>query len=363
MSNRLDFGSIQSLFDSALEDKLKRNSSELEVEDIEGVLTKVTDSIDLVSDEISEVIFNSLRETQSGAVRDWENIYSDFELRHSNLWKEALGSLHALIIASYEVGEAFARKHLEEETGEKLNVLVALHSRATQVSNEALCLLKSGYADGAHARWRTLHEIAVTMEFLSYCSEVTVKKYLEHEAVESYKAMLQYQKYAERLGAEPCQESEIEELKDVKNNLIRKYGKAFFGPYGWAARKLNVKKPNFSSLEAAVGVDHLRPYYKMASHNVHANPKGINFRLGLSDGTKMFLSGPSNFGLSDPGQGVAISLGQVNVSLLHARLNMDSIVYSKVLLKYSELVRCEFAEVDRMMKENPLNKSMHTTNA
>lgn len=356
MSDRLDFGSIQDLFDSVLADKLKRNSGYLDVEDLKGVFAKVSESIAPASEEISEVIFRSLRESQSDAVQDWEDIYSDFELRHSKLWKEALGSLHALIIASYEAGEAFARKHLEEEAGEKLNVLVALHSRATQVANEVLCLLKSGYADGAHARWRTLHEIAVVMRFLSQCSEITVKKYLEHEAVESYKAMLQYQKYAEGLGAEACQESEIEELKDVKNNLTDKYGKDFSGSYGWAAKKLNVKNPNFSTLEAAVGIDHLRPYYKMASHNVHANPKGINFRLGLSDGPKMFLSGPSNFGLSDPGQGVAISLGQVNVALLHARINMDSIVYSKVLLKYVELVQWEFAAVDRMMKENPLSK-------
>jgi len=363
MSDRLDFGSIQDLFDSALEDKIKRIGDEVNVEDVEDLFNKASESIDPVSDEISEVIFNSLRESQSDAVRDWEDIHSGFELRHSNLWKEALSSLHALIIASYEAGEAFARKHLKEETGEKLNVLVALHSRATQVANEVLCLLKSGYADGAHARWRTLHEIAVVVSFLSRCSEVTVQKYLEHEAVESYKAMLQYQEHARSLGADPYQESEVQELRNIKDKLSDKYGKEFLGSYGWAAKKLNVKNPNFSTIEAAAAVDHLRPYYKMASHNVHANPKGISFRLGLSDGTNMFLSGPSNFGLSDPGQGVAISLGQINVSLLNAIINMDSIVYSKVLLKYVDLVQREFAEVDRMMREDPLNKAMHATSA
>ncbi len=117
-----------------------------------------------------------------------------------------------------------------------------------------------------------------------------------------------------------------------------------------------MKKPNFYTLEAAVGIEHLRPYYRMASHNVHANPKGINFRLGLSDGTEMFLSGPSNYGLSDPGQGIAITLGQINVSLLRARLNLDGLVYSKVLMKFVELVQNGFSMVDLVMKENTLNK-------
>ena len=272
------------------------------------------------------------------------------------MWENALSSLHALIIASHEVGEAFARKYLEQERGSKLSVLVALHARSIQVANEVLCLLKSGYADGAHARWRTAHEIAVVADFLASCSEVTVRKYLEHEAVESYKAMQQYQEHAESLGLEPYSDSEISKLEDLKVSLVKKYGKEFLGSYGWAARKLNVKKPNFYTLEAAVGIEHLRPYYRMASHNVHANPKGINFRLGLSDGTEMFLSGPSNYGLSDPGQGIAITLGQINVSLLRARLNLDGLVYSKVLMKFVELVQNGFSMVDLVMKENTLNK-------
>ena len=70
----------------------------------------------------------------------------------------------------------------------------------------------------------------------------------------------------------------------------------------------------------------------------------------------MFLSGPSNYGLSDPGQGIAITLGQINVSLLRARLNLDGLVYSKVLMKFVELVQNGFSMVDLVMKENTLNK-------
>ena len=45
-------------------------------------------------------------------------------------------------------------------------VLWRLHARSCQITMEILALLKSGFADGAHARWRTLHEIAVTALFI-----------------------------------------------------------------------------------------------------------------------------------------------------------------------------------------------------
>jgi hypothetical protein len=35
-----------------------------------------------------------------------------------------------------------------------------------QIFNEILVLLKSGYADGANSRWRSLHELAVISFFL-----------------------------------------------------------------------------------------------------------------------------------------------------------------------------------------------------
>jgi hypothetical protein len=43
-------------------------------------------------------------------------------------------------------------------------------------------------------------------------------------------------------------------------------------------------------------LDYLRPYYKLASHNVHAQPKGILFKLGLVQNQDILLAGPSNYG-------------------------------------------------------------------
>jgi hypothetical protein len=41
---------------------------------------------------------------------------------------------------------------------------------------------------------------------------------------------------------------------------------------------------------------------------VHANPKGVFFKLGMLAESQVLLAGPSNAGLADPGHGAALSL-------------------------------------------------------
>jgi hypothetical protein len=64
---------------------------------------------------------------------------------------------------------------------------------------------------------------------------------------------------------------------------------------------------------------HLRPYYQLASHNVHAKAKGIYHRLGLLGDHEILLPGSSNSGLAYPGQNTALFICQVTtvLGLLH----------------------------------------------
>jgi len=75
-------------------------------------------------------------------------------------------------------------------------------------------------------------------------------------------------------------------------------------------------KPTFKDIEAAVDIGHFRAHYRLASHNVHANPKGVFFKLGMLAESEMLLAGPSNAGLADPGHGAAISLSRVTSALV-----------------------------------------------
>jgi hypothetical protein len=56
--------------------------------------------------------------------------------------------------------------HLESEHPHLVNVMARLHASACLVAFEILTLLQAGHAQAALARWRTLHETAVTALFI-----------------------------------------------------------------------------------------------------------------------------------------------------------------------------------------------------
>jgi hypothetical protein len=52
--------------------------------------------------------------------------------------------------------------------------------------------LLAGYASGAHARWRTLHEIAVVALFIAQEDNSTAERYVHHRFVKSYEDAVEY---------------------------------------------------------------------------------------------------------------------------------------------------------------------------
>lgn len=91
------------------------------------------------------------------------------EERLAARWGRAFDLMEMAIVVSYEAGEAFNAKHQTtagEENDLVFAALVRLHARACRIAEEVLRLLKGGYGQGAHARWRALHEVAVITAFL-----------------------------------------------------------------------------------------------------------------------------------------------------------------------------------------------------
>ena len=113
--------------------------------------------------------------------------------------------------------------------------------------------------------------------------------------------------------------------------VLEKYGPDFGNSQGWAAKHLEKRDPNIADIQGAAGIDHLAPYYRMASHNVHANPKGVFFKLGLIDEASTMLAGPSNAGLADPGHATALSLVIISAQLLHLYPTLDNQIVMKVM--------------------------------
>lgn len=248
---------------------------------------------------------------------------AEFEERLQMRWGEALDSLEQFIHVNIELGEETVQDREKEFHSDENHVfesLVRLHARACQISNEVYTLLESGYADGAQARWRALHEVAIVALFIKQEGEETAKRFLDYRHIEDYYEAKNYQDNYEELGYESLSDEELEDVKETRDTLVDRYGPPFddggYG-YGWAAHHFDNKSASLGRLEEEVELDHLNPFYKMASNSVHAGSKGTKYRLGLlNQEAQPLLAGPTNYGLADPAQSTAISLNQVTTALL-----------------------------------------------
>lgn len=332
-------------FHEIYESVIQQISSSQEHEDADVLLSEERISSGL-SSAVDEAATSLLTTIKSDAFpQEIESMRADrlgFEERLVSKWGYAFDLLELFVQLATGMGSDFndeLRKEADLSNDVTFQALTRLHGRACQVANEILALLRSGYADGAHARWRTLHEISVTACLIGDHGQELAERYLLHEPIQQYKTARQYVEYCDRLDLEPITEEELSELQQIHDKLVCKFGRPFKNDYGWAASVIGKDRPSFRDIEAKVELDHMRPYYRMASDNVHANVHGSIFRLGLSHVQgDVILTGPSDAGLADPGHSAAISLCQVTSVLLASRPIVDNIICSSILRKLTEEV-------------------------
>jgi hypothetical protein len=305
--------------------------------------------------DLSEQLLKTLKRSAKKMLQDRRAERTAFEQRVFRLWRKALDLLEMHLVIALEAGSAFNtefRPEAAKSTDCVFEVLTRLHARACQVTSEIIVLLRTGHADGAHARWRCLHEIAVTAIFIAKQGNDTAERYLLHKDRESYRAALQYQEYCERLGYTPLTEEELAKMQIAHQHLIERFGKSYDRDYGWASNAIGKEKPTFRDIEGTVSLDYLRPYYRMASHNIHANPQGIFFKLGLSPhGEDILMAGPSNVGLADPGHATALSLTQISVTLLTKNPNVDRLIVCDILTRLSKEIGENFLLIHNQLEK------------
>lgn len=245
-----------------------------------------------------------------------------FEERLYNRWGEALDFYELCLYAAQSCGEYFYKSFSQTPTHHKFEALTRLHAGASRVAGEILTLLSAGYASGAHARWRTLHEISVIALFISQEDDEVAERYHNHKFVKSYEDAIDHRKFASRLNQEPISDKEFGEIEADFKRMIDRYGASFRGPFGWARAAIEKRNSGFSGrigiehIQDAIQVEHWRPYYRMASHAVHPSATFLRFNLGTPSDSRILLAGPSNSGLSEPGQGALMSLGLATAAFL-----------------------------------------------
>ena len=326
-------------FQEILDESLSQLEAECETDEdwaklLESLETIIPESID----EMAESVLKTLIENLPQKLEEARVERQQFEQYLQDFWSEPIDLLEMLVCVSLESGMKFKKKYQDDATTRTddyvFESLVRLHARACQTSFAILALLKSGFADDAYARWRSLHEIAVIGEFIRKGGQELAERYLLHEPIQQYKLARAQNEVHGRNNEEKIPQQELDALKKRQDKLASRFGAEFMRDYGWAAKSLNDKGPSFRKIEERVRLDHLRPFYRMASDNVHANSHGLYFRMGLDHGERnVLLAGASTAGLADPGHATAISLMQITITLLGTNPNADTITTMTVLSK------------------------------
>jgi hypothetical protein len=339
---------LQFRFDDS-SDEERHLDIELTPEDVEADLKAstraVTKIVPALSKRVAATVLAAIERGDSDQLRSRRAEHGLFEANLRARWGKAFDSYELFLTVTQECGGEAARTLATRQPRRRrhlVEAIVRMHARACQVAGEILALLRAGYADGAHARWRTLHEIAVICALLSERGDALAERYLLHEDVDTYKAALQYNRHAPSLGDRPISDRELRSMERRVDSLCKRFGRNFRGPSGWASEQIGIPNPKFDDIEQAAQLDYLRPFYKLASYNIHAAAKGSSYRLGAMNDHSLLLAGPSNAGLEEPGRSAAYSLLLTTLSLLFIRPTLDTLVYGQVLIKLCEETRQNF---------------------
>jgi Family of unknown function (DUF5677) len=308
-----------------------------------------------VAGRISKTILRHLKSQWAQEQARQESDLLGFRRRLESRWGKPLGQLRMLLTMAREWGQwAYTRKNSSKLTGKTVaqDVLTRLHVRACQVTDEILCLLENGFADGAMARWRTLHEIAVVAAVISRHGEDIAKRYVAHQAVESKRAMNKYLDCCAQLGYRSLPVREVRKIQKAYDAAIVKYGDAFKTDYGWAVEHLKNKRPSFVHLEAEAGKAEMRSHYQMGSDNVHAGVKSMYVRLGLVGNYDGLLAGRSNGGLMEPGQNAAHTLTQISIIACSSEPNLDDLVVVEMMRMLRDDIPRSFHAADKQLRKD-----------
>jgi Family of unknown function (DUF5677) len=345
----------------------KDSSAQIDLNITNADIEKLVDEItifarDKVPDIVEDVSRASGRAILRDLEKDWpeQKAYDAFRMDvfRDNLedrWGNSFDILQMIYTIVCEMGDATAKRWRRSKSTKQRalrDALLLLHARACQVTAEIICLMKNGFADGAMARWRTVHEITVVATLLKEHGNDLAERYWAHEAVEAKRALDRYIVCHEALGYAAPSKAAIVAVEAKYAECLKVYGHNFGQQFGWATHHLGEKKPTFSHLEAAAGEIAKRAHYTTASYNVHATTRGLTSRLGIMRDSLVALAGASNAGFVEPAQNAARSLIMITMLLFGPKWRFDHLVEMRVLLALREKLPKALSRANRELERS-----------
>lgn len=290
---------------------------------------------DKAAHAMSEAYVRYAMEEGEQLLQERQETLAHFHANVHAIWGEALDRLDVMVNVAREIGEKvdyYWRRKRRRKRSLRMVVLHRLNARACCIGSEIVALLRHGYAGGASARWRSLHEVAVVAILLAEGDDELAQRYVDHRAVSRYQTMQAYVTHRTALGLRPLSLKAQVKNKAMRDAVVKRHGgKPFAAPYGWASQLAGHAVNSFEEVERLANLSALRPYYKAASQSVHATTQGTLEPEGAPRGTTTLLSGPSDFGLDGPGQLTANSLIWTTSTLMIVQPSMEAAAFLGVM--------------------------------
>ena len=242
--------------------------------------------------------------------------------RIQRCWGEGLDLLDQLIAASQSLLWEVHRRIRDGAPAVDWTrrAILLVYARGIQTAEEIRTLLHAGFAAGAWARWRTLHELSVVALFISRHGDKVAEAYLAHDEVQALRTI----EAREKSSQTPEAWNRIRREQEKRVNTLRDhFGKEVFKrTYGWAALAFPpghfpYPKPGIEELEEHVGLSGARGVCMSANHVVHAGARGFLDNPGHATWPpEVLLTGPSPYGIDQAAGWTAESLGSLATALL-----------------------------------------------
>ena len=289
----------------------------LSMEDaVELASTTLIDSMPQFADTVTASLHQDKPNLMAWLVDQRAQLAAVIEAR----WGRALATYEAATYLSFELGGTISAAYAATQTLDPTSeVAFLLHGRACGVAGEVLCLMRSGFSDGATARRRTLHEIAVVMSVITENpGHDLAERYFDYAIIEQYGDMKTYQEHAAALGQVPFSADEVDELERQYNEVLTRRGPHFRKKHRWAAPLFpDGVDIQFGMLEEQAGLAHFQPYYRESNHYIHAGPRAALLNLyDVRGELSIGVGARADTDFGEVGHGSLTSLLQCTASLV-----------------------------------------------
>ncbi|MDN4060245.1 DUF5677 domain-containing protein [Massilia sp. YIM B02769] len=332
---------------------------------LQALVDDITKSLPEVMDDVISAVTEAIPEALASVARIFSDHMSEHLIEHMaelklahevrskavhRIWGDVFDQLDFLRHLALEWGhhaqDLQSGPYKQPNTAFALNRLVG---RAYEIVGEIVALTKAGYADGALARWRSLHELCVISMFIAKQPDRCAEMYLAHHQIEELRLLEIDRASGTDNDRDRDRDRFVAHLRRQKVQLTSKYGSAFGGDLGWASIELGRARTTFRELESLVGLDILRRGYQRANSTVHGGALATLTRISVEVSGADSTVVPAAYGCEVAAHYTTASLSMLVAELCLTTENADLITMSIVMQNHASKICEQIAKAQRGM--------------